>query len=324
MNPVQSNQQINDPGNFTLLSRVAIFLPAWLCFWQLDIKLWPMLHIINWNAISIHGNAAYKRNVTDCFPRKGTNNFVTNPTWGMVHTSTYTSSLWFFSGYYDESIQNLHLNCPTSPSEMWHSSCSRGGTPTGLPVDFKKLTDSQVLLHSIPCSRTEVTPWTWHCLMENWCPMPTVPGFFACLEAPSPSSLNASSHERLPQLCFHDRSWCTSTQVLKDRGLGFLIYISRVSKTQHPTRNGFAAGIIYNLILSILIKQIPSPSMCLPQFEPTSHWIKETLIFPYPLCQRRWALPNLNHFMWFEVAHVAITFDFTWEVGWRNGEVRLI
>lgn len=150
MNPVQSNQQINDPGNFTLLSCVAIFLPAWLCFWQLDIKLWPMLQIINWNAISIHGNAAYKRNVTDCFPRKGTNNFVTNPTWGMVHTSTYTSWLCFFSGYYDESIQNLHLNCPTSPSEMWHSSCSRGGTPTGLPVDFKKLTDSQVLLHSIP------------------------------------------------------------------------------------------------------------------------------------------------------------------------------
>lgn len=105
-----------------------------------------------------------------------------------------------FSGYYDESIQNLHLNCPTSPSEMWHSSCSRGGTPTGLPVHFKKLTDSQVLLHSIPCSRTEVNPWTWHCLIENWCPMPTVPGFFACLEAPSPSSLNASSHERLPQL----------------------------------------------------------------------------------------------------------------------------
>ena len=200
MNPVQSNQQINDPGNFTLLSCVAIFLPAWLCFWQLDIKLWPMLQIINWNAISIHGNAAYKRNVTDCFPRKGTNSFVTNPTWCMVHTSTYTSSLWIFSGYYDESIQNLHLNCPTSPSEMWHSSCSRGGTPTGLPVHFKKLTDSQVLLHSIPCSRTEVNPWTRHCLIENWCPMPTVPGFFACLEAPSPSSLNASSHERLPQL----------------------------------------------------------------------------------------------------------------------------
>ncbi len=180
-------------------------IPEW------NLKLVPAISNLHWST-------AYHKSLLFIFPlwyltacyEKENTHFVTNPKWARCTPVRVSKTF----------IQTVHAPLFKKNSEMWHSSCSGGGTPTGLPVDFITCSrmeafwiqiSSKVSKLKNTCDRSNSLNLALPQIIENWrgpCPV-TAPGFFACLEARSPSSPNASSHERLPQLCCHDRSCYT-------------------------------------------------------------------------------------------------------------------